>query len=173
MFGVRGAVGAAVALAIAPGCVHTYVFGEGNAPHIEEMKLVVAEGRSESERFGINRIRVAELGTGRFRSATSSELSALMAGRVPSGTEVRIEVDKSVELWRDWGLGGLGVGATLVLVTLGVFGVVQPDSGSDFAFDMPLTLLFAGAAGVEFALIGAGLGLAFVTGETDMRNRAP
>jgi hypothetical protein len=154
------------------GCTHTYIYGKHAPPTFERGELVV-QTSSGKDRFTVRRVGVASDDEPfSFRPPTSDEIRALRGGVVPDGVHtMRIEVDNAGVLWRDWGLASFGVGASTVLATVVLTGVVKPD-GQSGGLTLPLTLVFAVLVGAEFMLIGLGLGAGMESGETDMRYRA-
>jgi len=166
---------AAVAALLAPGlgaCTHTYIYGGDAAPTFERGRLVVDDDDAERERFTIRRVGVSDVAQPwTFRRPTADELAQLRAGVLPDNlSTVRIDVDNSGQLWRDYGMAGFGIGATTVLALLGLSGLVDP-SESGNGLSLPLTFLIASVAGLEFMVIGLGLGVGIESPETDMRFR--
>lgn len=162
---------AAALLTALGGCTHTYIYGGDTPPTFERGRLVV-DDEHERERFTVRRVGVSDVDQPwTFRRPTADELAELRAGVVPDSiSTVRVDVDNSGLLWRDYGLAGFGIGSSLVLALLGLTGVVDPsDSGSGLS--LPLSFLVASVAGLEFMVIGLGLGVGIEGSETDMRLR--
>lgn len=157
---------------IAGGCSHAYLYGRHAPPTLDRGDLVVPT-RKGDERFTVKRMGVsgpeAPLS---FRVPTADELAEIRAGVVPDSVHtLRIDVDNSGVLWRDWALAGFGVGASTVLLMIGLSGAIEPGGGDGFALTLPFTMLFAAVAGTEFMLFGLGIGAALESGQTDMRYR--
>lgn len=152
-------------------CTHTYIYSPRTPPTIEGDSLVVRKS-SGVDRLGIRRVIISELHDPfTYRRATSQELADIASGSVPEGIDtLRIEVDTTAVMWRDWALTGFGIGASTVLLLVGLTGSFEPASG-EFGLTVPVTLLFASLVGTEFMFIGLGLGAAFESGDTDMRIR--
>lgn len=167
-----GAVVSMASLLLATGCSHAYLYGRHAPPTLERGALVVPTTKGD-ERFSVRRIAVSGPDSPlSYRLPTDDELAEIRAGAVPDGVHtLRIDVDNSAVLWRDYALAGFGVGASTVLLLVGLTGAFEPGNSGDFALTLPFTLLFAAVAGAEFMLFGLGIGAALESGETDMRYR--
>ncbi len=169
---MRTALAAGLGLLLMPACSHTYIYGDTVTPTFERGRLVVSK-RSGDETYAIRRIGVTSVDDPfSFRAPTDEELELMRAGEMPPDVgSMHVVVDNAGELWRDWGLAGFGIGATLVMAAVGLSGAFEPN-GSDAVLTLPFTILFASLVGTEFMLIGVGLGVGFDGGSTDMRYRA-
>jgi hypothetical protein len=156
---------------LATACTQTYIYGPHAPPTIDDDELVLHK-TSGVDRLSIRRMSLTTRDDPfRFRRPTSDEIDEIRSGLMPEGVDsLRIDVDNTAVLWRDWALTGFGIGASTVLLLVGLTGVFEPNTG-DFGFTVPLTILFASVLGTEFMLIGVALGAGFEGGDTDMRMR--
>lgn len=163
-FGFAAVVVMPVGLA---GCSHTYLFAGDDPPRLTAAGDVIIERFGEPpRRLPVERVLVQDE-RGRARLPATEEVRAWHAGDVtPDIGLIRVDVSTTGEVWRDWVLPGFGIGAALVVVTIGGLGVVEPAGGD---FTMPIMLLMAAALGLEGALIGGAIGALGESGTTDMR----
>ncbi len=163
---------AAALVASSTACTHTYLFGNERGPELRGGDLVVPQRSGGDERFSVRNITVSTTEYPfSFRPPTPDERVLLDEGRVPETIHtVRVEVDNGAAIWRDYGLAGFGIGASLVMAALGMTAVIEP-SGESGGVSMPMAILFASGVGLEFMLIGVGLGVGFEDSATDMRYR--
>ncbi len=161
----------AALLAMTTACTHTYLFGSERAPEFERGDLVVPK-RAGDERVSVRNIVVSTTEFPfSFRSPTPDERQLLREGVVPETIHtVRVEVDNAAAVWRDWGLAGFGIGASIVMAALGMTAVIEPNDARA-GVSLPMAILFASAVGAEFMLIGVGLGVGLEDSATDMRYR--
>lgn len=165
------AVAAMATVAMTSACTHTYLFGNERGPTLERGDLVVPK-RSGDERLSVRNLTVSTIEYPfSFRPPTPDERELLREGVVPETIHtVRVEVDNGAAIWRDWGLAGFGIGASIVMAALGMTAVIEPNDATG-GVSMPMAILFATAVGAEFMFIGVGLGVGLEDSATDMRYR--
>lgn len=102
------------------GCGRTYVYGSQNMPKIVDGAIEVRSfkrSHAPIERYDIERIGIRQLADPQvLRQPTKPELDALLARTPLHVHSVEIDVDASAAHWRDYGLGGAGIGISLVTI---------------------------------------------------------
>lgn len=149
------------------GCTHTYVFAGDRPPRFENGEVIVEVPGERPERYPVERVVVAPK-SGAARLPTTEEIRAWEAGiATPEIDILRVDVSTTGHVWSDWIAPGAGIGASLILVTVGGLGLVTPDGSNNLT--LPIVLAMAFALAVEGGLIGGGLGALGEGGTTDMR----
>jgi hypothetical protein len=142
------------------GCTRTYVYGSGQMLKISEGRLHVREfqrSHAPPDSFEVERIGVRHLSDpGLLRAPTNDELDDLLSGRALDAHIIEFDVDVGLSHWRDYGLGGAGVG-----VSLGLLSSLSRETNSIFFGDsqagvLILSVMLA-SVGFMAGLIGGSL----------------
>ena len=110
-----------IASLVAAGCSRTYIYGPERMPEMTQRTLQVrslANSHGPIESFEIERIGLRHLAQpGLLRAPTNAEYNALINQSPLDVYTIEIDVDASTVHWRDYGLGGVGIGMTAALVS--------------------------------------------------------
>lgn len=141
------------------GCTRTYIYGSGQAPKFSDGRLHVREfqrSHASTDSFEVERIGVRHLSDpGLLRAPTNDEFDELLSGRALDAHIIEFDVDVGRSHWRDYGLGGAGVGVSLgILSSLAIeddIGFVGPGT------QVLLLSMLLGSVGFFSGLIGGSL----------------
>jgi len=141
------------------GCNRTFIFGPDQMPKISEGQLHLREverSHAPVDSFEINRVGLRHLSAPNLLTAPDeAEYAALLEGRPLAVHSIEIDVDASHVHWRDYGLGGAGVG-----ITLAVLSNLNKDRDGLFTNNqsaMVLVTVMTGVVGFLAGLIGGTL----------------
>jgi hypothetical protein len=150
---------AAVCAFLLAGCTQTYIYSSDQMPKIVKGNLLVRDferSHAATDSYEIDRVGVRHASVpGLLRAPTEAELNALLSGGTLDNYVIELDVDTSRTHWRDYGLGGAGIG-----VSLGVVASLSEQNNNLFG-DSQLGLLFVsvllGSMGFMAGLIGGSL----------------
>ena len=117
------------------GCTRTYIFGPDQMPKISDRTLEVRtfqRSHAPIDSFDIERIGLRHLSQPSvLRAPNDAEYAALLKGDSLAVHSIEIDVDASTVHWRDYGLGGVGIGMSAALVAnlSGDGGLLQESNG--------------------------------------------